>query len=283
MALALVVATSTGVAVAQDAEKSERPNPLGALFTQLDKNKDGKVTSDEVDENRRRFFDRLIQNGDTDKDGALSREEFTSAAGRGPGARRDGEAGPRGEGGRRPGGPRGEGGPRGGGERGPSLFRMLDTDSDGKLSKDELAKAAEKFDERDANKDGSLDPRELFGFGGGFGGGRGGAPGGRPGGEEFFGRFDTNKDGKISKEEAPERMRENFDRIDANKDGVIEQEELREAFRSMRGRRPGGEGGRGEAGRGEGGRRGERGRDGEGRRGRRPEGRENRRPEGSNE
>jgi Ca2+-binding EF-hand superfamily protein len=40
-------------------------------------------------------------------------------------------------------------------------------------------------------------------------------------------RFDTNKDGKISKDEAKGKLAENFDRFDANKDGFLDKEELR--------------------------------------------------------
>jgi acetyl esterase/lipase len=45
-------------------------------------------------------------------------------------------------------------------------------------------------------------------------------PGGNP-----FDRFDANKDGKVTREEVPERLRERFDSIDANKDGLISAEE----------------------------------------------------------
>ncbi len=48
-------------------------------------------------------------------------------------------------------------------------------------------------------------------------------------------RFDTNKDGKLSKEEAPERMRENFARIDADGNGFVTVEELRSAFAAREG------------------------------------------------
>ena len=44
---------------------------------------------------------------------------------------------------------------------------------------------------------------------------------------------DTNKDGKIQKSEAPERMKQFFDEMDANKDGAVDAEE----FRAARGRR----------------------------------------------
>ncbi|HEX3870637.1 MAG TPA: hypothetical protein VHV77_09385, partial [Pirellulales bacterium] len=38
--------------------------------------------------------------------------------------------------------------------------------------------------------------------------------------------FDSNKDGKISQSEAPERMAQNFDMIDANHDGAIDAREF---------------------------------------------------------
>jgi hypothetical protein len=50
-----------------------------------------------------------------------------------------------------------------GGFRGPVLLRTLDADRDGRLSKQELAMAAYHFDDLDANGDGQLDGRELFG------------------------------------------------------------------------------------------------------------------------
>ncbi|HEY1860813.1 MAG TPA: EF-hand domain-containing protein [Gemmataceae bacterium] len=40
-------------------------------------------------------------------------------------------------------------------------------------------------------------------------------------------QFDTNKDGKISKDEAKGKLAENFDRFDTNKDGFFDKEELR--------------------------------------------------------
>lgn len=39
-------------------------------------------------------------------------------------------------------------------------------------------------------------------------------------------RFDTNGDGKLQKEELPDRMQRMFDRLDANGDGAIDPEEL---------------------------------------------------------
>src|SRR5260370_3700939 len=55
-------------------------------------------------------------------------------------------------------------------------------------------------------------------------------------------RFDVNKDGKISKEEAKGKLAENFDRLDTNKDGYLDKEELRRAARFILAHMPKGEG-----------------------------------------
>jgi Ca2+-binding protein (EF-Hand superfamily) len=91
-------------------------------------------------------------------------------------------------------------------------LRRGDKDGDKKLTKEEFA-AAQK--ESDA-------PRQPLAQGGGPG---------RPGGGQFnpreiFARLDTNKDGKISKDEAQGPFKENFDRFDANKDGFIGEDEI---------------------------------------------------------
>jgi acetyl esterase/lipase len=46
-----------------------------------------------------------------------------------------------------------------------------------------------------------------------------------------FDRYDANKDGKVTREEVPERLRERFDAMDANKDGLITPEEQRAYLR----------------------------------------------------
>jgi Ca2+-binding EF-hand superfamily protein len=59
-------------------------------------------------------------------------------------------------------------------------------------------------------------------------------------------RMDTNKDGKISRDEAKDRVKENFDAIDTNKDGYLDRTELLAMARRMApmmpppGGRPGG-------------------------------------------
>ena len=202
------------------------------------------------------------------------------------------------------------------GVRMPAIVRLLDKNQDGRLSKDELAKASELFDELDRNHDGQLDLVELFGGPGGprnpegrpvregtpppVGGERGGAPrgdapqrdgaprgdaprgdnprgdsprreaapeGDRPAGDRraeaerargdrqpgadanrersaapIFQRLDRDGDGKISKDEAPEAMKERFSMLDTNGDGSVSLEEFRAGAQLLgdrvRGRQP---------------------------------------------
>ncbi len=72
-------------------------------------------------------------------------------------------------------------------------------------------------------------------------GGPGAGPGGPPPGGGLFEQSDENRDGKLSRSEAPGFLRDRFDQIDANKDGFISREEDT-AFLRQRG--PGGPGGR---------------------------------------
>jgi acetyl esterase/lipase len=56
-----------------------------------------------------------------------------------------------------------------------------------------------------------------------------------------FDRFDANKDGKLTRDELPERLRERFEAIDANKDGSISPEEQRAFLTGQRPAQPGAE------------------------------------------
>ena len=77
-------------------------------------------------------------------------------------------------------------------------------------------------------------------------GGRRGGPGGAQVMEMLMSRFDTDKDGAISLEEAPDRMKQRFERLDGDGDKSVTKEELQAAFAKM------GEGRRGSDGKAKG-------------------------------
>jgi len=266
-----------------DRRQGQVGNPA-EMFKRLDSNNDGKITIDEVPEQGRRMVAAILERSGKDRDGSLTQEEFQKAveqftrqqngrpAGNGRPAsdsnakrsdsdrpKQDDDAMRRPQQGDRP------------ANGGPAFLRILDTNHDGRLSRDELSKAVTLIERLDQNRDGSLDGRELFGPPPGNGQSsmdrtrrngntkqsdrprrpesedstqdksreknRSGsdAPGrdGRASNaslDENFGRMDRDKDGAISKDEAPDRLKQNFDRVDSNKDGKVTLDELRKLF-----------------------------------------------------
>ena len=212
--------------------------------------------------------------------------------GGGGAGQRGGGAGQRGGGAGQRGGGAGQRGGGGGGQRGgrggsggggfEQMMRMmpvikaLDKDGDGVLSKAEIANATAALKSLDKNKDGKLEGGEIQPDFSAFRGGRGGPGGGGPGGgqgergsrggreggggsrnvSQMIDRimqYDKDKDGKLSKDEIPERMAGMTENADSNKDGFLDKAELEERLKSFGGRggRPGGGGGeRGGSGRG---------------------------------
>ena len=226
--VAVLAALGAGSAVAAtqagDAHKPARAS--------LDKNNDGAIDRTEAAGNARlaEHFDRLDRNAD----GKLSADERPQRGMRDHG--RHGGKGGRGE---------------------AHAFQKLDVDGDGKVTRAEAAaepRFAERFDRMDANRDGAVDraDRELQG---------------KQRRDEWFAKadadkdgkltraeidradvqrraefqqraetrmaeritsIDTNKDGRVSREEAKgsQRLASRFDTLDANKDGVLTKEEL---------------------------------------------------------
>jgi hypothetical protein len=64
-------------------------------------------------------------------------------------------------------------------------------------------------------------------------------PNGQAGGFDFS-RIDPDGDGKVSRDEAPNRLAESFDAIDTDKDGFLVESEILQFVRQMPGRRGGG-------------------------------------------
>ena len=60
----------------------------------------------------------------------------------------------------------------------------------------------------------------------------------RPNPAALLRRFDKNRDGAISKDEAQGGLKTNFDRIDRNGDGKLDRRELAGAARNAPGKRP---------------------------------------------
>ena len=118
-------------------------------------------------------------------------------------------------------------------------FNALDRDDDKKLTKEELGeKFAPMLEKHDADKSGNIELEEWIKA-------RSEAPPRRPGpGRErdmqgdAFKNMDKNGDGKISKEEAGPRVKDNFDKWDGDKDGFLTREEFDKGIQSMRGDRP---------------------------------------------
>jgi hypothetical protein len=260
-----------------DGEIDRRDLVLGLSNDRFVEVKEGIAEGDQVVRNPRAMIDESREKNVVIEDVNVT-EKFGEATSTQPGPAEGGGGAGSSEARGRRGGPSG-GGPRGGGGgRGPGGGSMdlmqFDSDGDGKVSKDESPEQMRSFfDRMDGNGDGFIDQDEVDAMrrrfesrdapsesdgglrrgpddGGerGFGGGgsddgpeSGSGQRGGGGGQRDLMQYDADGDGKVSMDEAPERMRGFFDRMDGNGDGFIDANELQE----MRSRFSGGGGPRG--------------------------------------
>ena len=125
------------------------------------------------------------------------------------------------------------GGPDGRGPGAP-VDRMMswDANEDGIITRDEAPeRTRDRFDSIDANGDGMLETEELENM---LPPGRGAPGGGRLDPAERLRQFDADGDGRITRDELPDRMERMVDRFDTNGDDVIDAVELEAMTERMR-------------------------------------------------
>lgn len=234
MTLCIIILTAALVTTAKADEDSEPAGPdPAAMFTQLDANSDGQLSDDEVPDEHKRLFKRLLRTADADEDGRLSGKEFAAGLSEKPqnGDQPD-----------RPGQRRGR--PSEGRLDPQMLFRRMDRNGDGKVALDEIPEQrrdrfALLLKRGDQDGDEALSSEEFTqtfpgrpprGQKPNDGKSPEGRPEGRPDPRQFFERLDTNGDGKVTLDEAPERARPFVERMvkRADKDGdqAVSLEEL---------------------------------------------------------
>lgn len=182
-------------------------------FADLDKNKDKKISKDEMPA---QFPPQMFDRVDTNHDGSVDEEEWKTltanfgGGGRGGGGERMMVAGPR---------------------AGESLSKLLDGNTDSKVSREEFAKIVSLFDALDKDHNGELTTEELNGFFRTVNEVQAEATGGVEV-NNLFEKYDKNKDGKITAEEfGNERL---FKSMDLNKDGEVNRPEADTALKQMK-------------------------------------------------
>ena len=217
-----------------------RSTPYAAGFIKrLDKDGDGKVSSEELPETYRARLGGKFEEFDKNKDGALNQQEVAAMLTASNSSRR-----PSGTPSRDTDRPR----PSSRDAAQPSqdaLFAILDRDRDGKLSRRELEAAGSILARLDRDKDGSVSKREIAAVASDR------APSSRSSRERssrerdsrggissYAKRLDKNNDGKITREEASGPIKERFDRLDEDGDGILKVEDVEKAFNRSRSRSP---------------------------------------------
>ena len=223
------------------------------VFARLDKNKDGKLTSDEVADHKRikAAFDRLGKD-------SLTLDELTAALQSGDKPRKVNQkklakkaakmAAKQAAKGTAPASTTTAAKETAvGAHELPEFARLLDTNHDGRLSREELSKAGELFDRLDRNHDGVLDAKELSEMPAVTTSeptitpaaplkrmAKKGAGKQERNLAQMFQKADVDGDGKLSLEETPAFLKKHFSQIDTNSDGFLDRAELEAWIRHHR-------------------------------------------------
>ncbi len=263
---AAVLFVAAHSARAADSKPPADPKPAaqsgaGALFDRLDANHDGQLTADEIPSEKKGLFERLLRLAGKPADGKLTREEFVaqlSAASDEHPSGNTKSAGPMPPGAKTP-ADKPPAGPLG---ALPALdpekiFDRLDAKHTGKLSAADIPEGrplikrlvaeAEKANGGPVTKEQFVKNfKELAATraAGEAATGKPAADGkpplGLPGnGDRLVKRLlalSKRNDGKLTKDDLPERLRDRFDAIDANHDGVIDEAELRDWIKKVEAR-----------------------------------------------
>ncbi len=226
-----VAALTALTAVASPTIAQETEADPHEVFKKLDGNGDGQLTPAEVSPDRRGLLKRLVEIGDRDGNGQLNEQEFSRAF-----EYRDlilEDERPVSDSPSRP-------------AFDPKrMAEIMDRNKDGKITVDEVPDRARPLVQgllRRAGKErgDSISVEEFLKL----------LPNRpqptrqdaarRPPDGEFikrlFERADQNGDGKLSKDEAPPKLKENFSKVDLNGDGFVDPQELEDGIRRALGR-----------------------------------------------
>jgi len=196
-------------------EISERPQNAGAssdeLLKQLmsfDKENKGYLVAEDLPERMRGIFARA----DVNHDGKLTPDEIRAIS-----AHQGMPAGPATQPGR-----------AAGMFRQDPVLNALDLNHDGTISAEEIAAASTSLLTLDKNGDGQITPDEM--------------PVRQQSAEErvthMLDEWDTDKDGRLSRAEVPDRMAQQFDQIDLNHDAFLDKAELLTYFKAQADQQP---------------------------------------------